>query len=100
MKTYEEGISFQNQGKKVDDWISSNFYTMIKFKQLFKEGMPPLPTNLTSCKLRWFQVCQHMPDPPIPMKPDGYIEIEEATIPTCNSDDEASAASIEMFVQV
>ena len=71
---------------------------MIKFKQLFKDGMPPLPTNLSARRLRWFQVCQHMPDPLQPTKPDGYIELEVET--TLNSDDEQSVASIQMFEQV
>ena len=74
---------------------------MIKFKQLFKDGMPPLPTNLTARKLRWFRICQYMDDPPEPSKPIGYVDIdEEIEVPRCESDDEMSAASIPMFEAV
>ena len=66
--------------------------------------MPALPTNLTSRKQRWYSVCQHMEDPPVPTHPDNYVEPAPAsTMPTelaaerGDSDDDMSELSFEMF---
>lgn len=104
-KVYDDGIALRNSSKKIKDWTSSDFHTMIKFKQLFKDNMPSLPTSLQSRKLRWFQVSRFMEDPPAPTKPDGYIDVEPNPSglqrqPDENrgcSDDDMSAASVEMF---
>ena len=101
LKLYQDGIALRNS-KKVGDWTSSDFHTMIKFKQLFKDNMPPLPTTLQSRKLRWFQVCKSMADPPCPTKPDAYIDaVSKPTLQTVDArggrDDEMSVASIDMF---
>ena len=97
MKIYNDGIALRNS-KKVEDWTSADFHAMIKFKQLGKDGMPPLPTNLGTRRLRWSQVCLQMVDPPEPTKPDGYID--DAIPSSTGSDDERSVASIQMFEQV
>ena len=105
LKIYQQGLALQS-AKKIDEWTSSNYYTMIKFKQLDKEDMPALPTNLTRRKQRWFGVCQHMEDPSPPTCPDNYVE--EAAPPQASlgqlsttvrgdSDDEMSELSFEMF---
>ena len=104
LKIYEQGLALRST-KKIDDWTSSNFYTMIKFKQLFKDEMPALPTNLTARKQRWFSVCQYMQDPPVPTRPDSYVELDNSPstpigpLATCrgDSDDDMSELSFEMF---
>ena len=104
MKVYEDGKALQS--KKINDWNSSDFYTMIKFKQLFKDNMPSLPTNLIARKQRWFSVCQHMEDPPLPQPPENYIELDNNSPSTPigqvatargDSDDDMSELSFEMF---
>ena len=78
---------------------------MIKFKQLFKDDMPALPTNLTSRKQRWYAVCQHMEDPPVPTPPENYLDNvaapstphTERSATRGDSDDDMSELSFEMF---
>ena len=77
---------------------------MIKFKQLDKDDMPALPTNLTSRKQRWYATCQHMSDPPEPTRPNNYIDIAAPPTPMGelatgrgDSDDDMSELSYEMF---
>ena len=103
-KIYEDGIALRNS-KNVDDWTSADFHTMIKFKQLMKDNMPPLPTTLASRKLRWFQISKWLEDPLPPVAPDGYVDNEAETMAPQHppvhargcSDDEMSDASIDMF---
>ena len=98
------GIALRNSSKKVEEWTSSDYHTMIKFKQLNKDNMPPLRTTLPR-RLHWYQVARFMEDPIAPAKPDGYVDIEQnPTAPQrpevdsrgC-SDDDMSEASIPMF---
>ena len=49
---------------------------MIKFKQLGKDGMPALPTNLPGYRQRWNDI-RHFPDPVRPVAPEGYVDPAE-----------------------
>ena len=98
LKTYQDGLRIRN--KDETKWTSDDYCAMIKFKQLFKDNMPPLPKSLPTKKERW-QVVKYFPDPVEPTQPDGYVDdAPPVAIPVSQrgaSDDELSDASLEMF---
>ena len=100
LKTYQEGANVVN--KEQSKWTSNDYQIMIKYKQLSKDNMPPLPKNLQARKDRW-EAVKYFPDPLEPVQPPEYIALQEEPVepvPIGNrgdSDDDLSVASIAMF---
>ena len=68
LKTYQQSITVNNT-KDESKQTADDYLTMIRFKHLFKDNMPPLPKTLQAQKERW-QVVKYFPDPEEPVQPD------------------------------
>ena len=65
LKAYQDGINLTKDQAK---WTADDYRTMIRFKQLFKDNMPPLPKTLSEKKARW-EIVKYYPDPYEPEQP-------------------------------
>ena len=72
MKMYKEGLKVKEKPQM--EWRSSDFKTMIQFKQLGITGKTPkIPAWIEDRRQRWKDV-EKLCDPQKPTPPDGYEE--------------------------